>query len=111
MSGIFRIDDGGAIYHVSADSHDAALAQWSEQCRDDGCDMDNLDPPEIRRLQLSEAAEVMVRDDEHREPCPTCGTSNAVASERSLLALWQEDNALSAESRARYGILCCSEWP
>lgn len=111
MQGIFRIDDGGAIYHVNADDHDAALFQWSAQCRDDGCDTDDMDAPEIRRLQLSEAAGVMVRDDDYTAPCPTCATPNMTHKERSLLEVWQNDNALPPKKRARHGILCCSEWP
>lgn len=110
MNGIFRLDDGGATFHINAIDHDDALKKWTSHMADD-CASDDYDDPEITKLQLTEAASVMVRDDDYTAPCPTCGTSNMVPAERSLLEVWQQDNALPADKRARHGILCCSEWP
>lgn len=106
---IYRLDDGGAIFHITANDRNEAREQWVSYMSDN-METDYEDP-EITLVQLAEATKIMVTDDEHRASCPTCGTPDAVPKERSLLEVWQENNGLPAEKRARYGILCCSEWP
>ncbi len=104
--GIYRLDDGGAIFHIAADSREEARNKWA-----DYLEGDVSEEPEVTRVQLTEAVGVMVTDDELRTQCSKCGTLDALPAERSLLEVWQEDNKLPAEKRAKHGILCCSEWP
>lgn len=111
---IYRVDDG-AIWHIDAEDHADVRRKWVGVCLDQGyvdeaAVLADFDAPRIARVQLTAAARIKIRDEEHRAACPTCGTPDAVEAERSLLEVWQENQALPEEKRARHGVLCCSEW-
>lgn len=110
---IFCVDDG-ATYWISAIDAVAARKQWMATLADEGYDavgaVADLGEPVIRKLQLTEAAGVSVRDDDHTKQCPECCGTGVVVAERTLLEVWQEDNKLPPERQAKHGVLACSEW-
>lgn len=112
--GIYRVDDG-AVWHIDAKDHADARHKWVAVCMEQGYTdeaviLEDFNEPKIGLVQLTAAARIKVRDEEHRVSCPTCGTPGAVMAERSLLEVWQKNQALPEEKRAKHGVLCCSEW-
>lgn len=90
---LFRVDTGGANYHVAARRAEDC-AQLIEDC--EGCAMDEMcgdGAPEITEVAEDRARAVRVNED--GEP-----------GQKSLWAVFQE-----AVEKGVPAVLCCSEWP
>lgn len=111
--GIFRVDDG-STWHFDAKNHDDARAKWLAACVEiygQHHVPEDEDEPEITRVQLTAAASVMVTVDGEYDPCEECGGSGHVIASRTLLEVWQREQAAAPDKKSAHGVLCNSEWP
>lgn len=111
--GIFRVDDG-STWHFDANNHDDARAKWKAVCIEIygehhvGEEEKELG---IKRIQLTAAASIVVTVDGEYDTCKECGGSGHVIAKRTLLEVWQREQAAAPDKKSAHGVLCNSEWP
>lgn len=112
---IYLVDDG-AEWWIAAEDRSDARSKWVQNCIASGSSATEAEAielfgePEIIVVPPAEAAGIEIRSGDKTDSCSHCGGTGRMGHYDSLLFVFNEDQKLPVEQRARHGVLHCTVW-